>query len=239
MVGLQETNRAARKTARLIGLRPCQRSPAGATISLTAHHPIRELSAQHFLGGTMLDLKRIYWCRRLLHFAWLCTVAWIFAAAIVAVMNTAVSARPTSVTDILQPKFNAVLAADVGPALLAVALVVIAVLIRSRDVRRRDPLRRFTRQQRREGLERAAGRCEMEGIFHRRCSRQAEHGDHFYPWSKGGATSLQNFVAACAPCNRVKSAKIPTPGQQRRLEQRRLEYFGAGERVHVGERRPI
>jgi putative flavoprotein involved in K+ transport len=24
----------------------------------------------------------------------------------------------------------------------------------------------------------------------------AEHGDHFYPWSKGGSTSLENFVTA-------------------------------------------
>lgn len=28
--------------------------------------------------------------------------------------------------------------------------------------------------------------------------RPAEHGAHFYPWSKGGSSSLQNFVAACA-----------------------------------------
>ena len=47
-----------------------------------------------------------------------------------------------------------------------------------------------------EGMARAAGQCEMEAGFGRRCSRAAEHGDHLYPWSKGGSTSLQNFVAA-------------------------------------------
>ncbi|MEJ1191872.1 HNH endonuclease [Pseudarthrobacter sp. CCNWLW207] len=46
--------------------------------------------------------------------------------------------------------------------------------------------------------------------------RPAEHGDHFYPRSEGGSTSLQNFVAACARCNRAKRARIPSPGQQRR-----------------------
>ncbi|HJW01525.1 MAG TPA: HNH endonuclease signature motif containing protein, partial [Arthrobacter sp.] len=91
----------------------------------------------------------------------------------------------------------------------------------ARDVRRRDPVRRFTRQQRREGMARAAGLCELEAGFGRRCGRPAERGDHFYPWSKGGSTSLQNFVAACAKCNRAKRARIPSPGQQHRMERRR------------------
>ncbi|WP_254678877.1 HNH endonuclease signature motif containing protein [Arthrobacter sp. 24S4-2] len=62
---------------------------------------------------------------------------------------------------------------------------------------------------------------KLEGGFRRRCSRPAEHGDHFHPWSKGGSTSLQNFVAACSRCNRTKGARIPSPGQQERLERRR------------------
>ena len=90
------------------------------------------------------------------------------------------------------------------------------------DVRRRDPVRRFTRQQRREGMARAGGQCETETRFRRRCSRAAEHGDHFYPWSKGGSTSVQNFVAACSRRNRAKGARIPSPAQQERLERRRL-----------------
>jgi 5-methylcytosine-specific restriction endonuclease McrA len=47
------------------------------------------------------------------------------------------------------------------------------------------------------------------------CSRPAEHGDHFYPWSEGGSTSLQNFVAACARCNRTKGARIPRRASRR------------------------
>lgn len=106
-------------------------------------------------------------------------------------------------------------------------------------MRRRDPVRRFTRQQRREGMARANGLCELEAGFGRRCGRPAEHGDHFYPWSKGGSTSLQNFVAACARCNRAKRANIPSPGQQRRMERRRREYLPPSSSISVGERRPL
>jgi hypothetical protein len=79
-----------------------------------------------------------------------------------------------------------ILAAASLPGLVIVALTVTAAVIRSRDVRRRDPVRRFSRQQRREGMARAAGQCEMEAGFRRRCSRPAEHGDHFYPWCSLG-----------------------------------------------------
>ncbi|MDO6142736.1 HNH endonuclease [Paenarthrobacter aurescens] len=86
---------------------------------------------------------------------------------------------------------------------------------------------------------RASGRCELESGFGRRCSRAAEHGDHFYPWSKGGATSLQNFVAACSHCNRRKGARIPSPWLISRLERRRASYVGTGQAIPVGERRSL
>ncbi|WP_281452819.1 HNH endonuclease [Paenarthrobacter nitroguajacolicus] len=84
---------------------------------------------------------------------------------------------------------------------------------------------------------RAGGQCELESGYRRRCTKAAEHGDHFYPWSKGGATSLRNFVAACAHCNRRKSARIPSPGMLTRLERRRATYVGTGMTGAVGERR--
>ncbi|MFJ4267995.1 HNH endonuclease [Paenarthrobacter nicotinovorans] len=86
---------------------------------------------------------------------------------------------------------------------------------------------------------RAGGLCELETSYGRRCTRTAEHGDHFYPWSKGGATSLHNFVAACAHCNRRKSARIPSPGMLTRLERRRSTYIGADAAVPAGERRRL
>jgi hypothetical protein len=73
----------------------------------------------------------------------------------------------------------------------------------------------------------------------RRCGRPAEHGDHFYPWSKGGSTSLQNFVSACAKCNRATRARIPSPGQQQRMERRRRDYLSPSSSVSGGERQPL
>ena len=133
--------------------------------------------------------------------------------------NASTCQLTSSVSDIFRVMIDAVLAAAALPGMFVLALTIAAVIIRSQDVRRRDPVRRFTRQQRREGMARAVGRCEMEAGFRRRCSRPAEHGDHFYPWAKGGSTSLQNFVAACAKCNLAKSARICS--------------------VRVGERQPL
>ncbi|MFF2031065.1 HNH endonuclease [Arthrobacter sp. NPDC058192] len=79
----------------------------------------------------------------------------------------------------------------------------------------------------------------MEAGLGRRCPRPAEHGDHFFPWSKGGSTSLDNFVAACARCNRVKGARIPSPGQQARIERRRRESVAPAGSVSVGARQPL
>ena len=143
---------------------------------------------------------------------------------------------PITVTAVFTGMFDGVLAAVAFPGILAVVLTIIAAIIQARDVKRRDPVRRFTRQQRREGMARAGGQCEMEAGFRRRCSRPAEHGGHFYPWSKGGSTSVQNFVAACSRCNRAKGARIPSPGQQERIERRRRDSVTPDGAVSVGER---
>ncbi|KRE57751.1 HNH endonuclease [Arthrobacter sp. Soil736] len=191
----------------------------------------------------MLELKRIYWTRQLLRLAMAALTVWIFAAAILSFVarsgNVAAGRRPNAVTAIFTEMFDGVLAASALTGVLAVVLIIVAVVIQARDVKRRDPVRRFSRQQRREGMARAAGQCEMEAGFRRRCSRPAEHGDHFYPWSKGGSTSLQNFVAACSRCNRAKGAQIPSPAQQERLERRRRDYVALDGAVSVGERLPL
>lgn len=134
---------------------------------------------------------------------------------------------------------DGVIAVAVLPGLVIVVLGIVAAVVTAGDVRRRDPVRRFTHQQRLEGMSRAGGLCELESGFGRRCARPAEHGDHFYPWSKGGSTSLQNFVAACARCNRAKRARIPSPGQQQRMERRRRNYLPTSSAVSVGERQPL
>ena len=196
----------------------------------------------------VLELKRIYWTRTGMRLAYLCVMLWLVAAAFLsltsnmqpaAVAGASSSAGVGVVREVFSDMFDGVLAAVMAPGLFAVALVVIAAVVNARDIRRRDPVRRFTRQQRREGMARAGGQCEMEAGLRRRCSLPAEHGDHFYPWSKGGSTSLQNFVAACARCNRAKGARIPSPGQQDRLERRRRDCLPRESSVSAGERQPL
>jgi hypothetical protein len=190
----------------------------------------------------MLELKRIYWTRLGLRLAFAAATVWLFASAMLSLMpkvNAGAGMGASTVTDVLRGLVDDVVAAVTLPGLVVVVLVMVAAVISARDVRRRDPVRRFTRQQRREGMARAGGQCEMEAGFRRRCSRPAEHGDHFYPWSKGGSTTLQNFVAACARCNRAKGAGIPSPGKQERLERRRRDYLMPDASVSVGERQPL
>ncbi len=191
----------------------------------------------------MVELKRIYWTRQTLRLAYLAVTAWLFASAIGALMpnkaSTMAGGSSPTVTGMLREMFDRVLSSVAVPGMFVVVLTIIAVIIRTQDLRRRDSVRRFSRQQRRDGMARAAGLCEMEAGFRRRCSRSAEHGDHFYPWSKGGSTSLQNFVAACARCNRAKGARIPSPGQQERIERRRRDYVMPDGSVGVGERQPL
>lgn len=190
----------------------------------------------------MRDLRHIHWTRHGLRLAFSAAMVWLAISVVTSLMpkGSAVAASgPASAAEVLNGILDRAVAAVTLPGIFAVVLITAAVVINSRDVRRRDPARRFTRQQRREGMARGGGQCEMEVGSRRRCARPAEHGDHFYPWSKGGSTSLQNFVAACAKCNRAKRARIPSPGQQARLERRRRDYFTPEASVSVGERRPL
>jgi len=189
----------------------------------------------------MTELGRIYWTRQGLRLTYSAVMLWLAVSVMSALMPKVnpPGAGPSSPADVLRSLLDGVVAAAVLPGAFAVVLMLAAAVVSARDVRRRDPVRRFTRQQRREGMARAGGRCELEAGFGRRCNRPAEHGDHFYPWSKGGSTSLQNFVAACARCNRAKRARIPSPGQQQRMVRRRRDYVSPDASVSVGERQPL
>jgi hypothetical protein len=89
----------------------------------------------------------------------------------------------------------------------------------------RDPQRLFTSGQKQAGGARAAGRCEMENLLFLRCRRPGEHGDHWYPHSKGGASDMDNYVHACAFHNLAKGGRIPSFWETQRLEWRRRRYF--------------
>ena len=147
----------------------------------------------------MVELKRIYWSRQALRLVYSAVIVWLAASLLLALMpkgKVTAGTSASTLSGVLRGFVDSVLAAVALPGLFLVVLFIVAVVVHGRDVRRRDPVRRFSRQQRREGMARAAGQCEMEAGFGRRCSRPAEHGDHFFPWSKGGSTSLENFVAA-------------------------------------------
>lgn len=194
------------------------------------------------MGDSMPELGRIYWTRVGLRLAYSAVLLWLAASVMTAVTAKAApvsGAGPYVAGEVFNGIIGRVGSAAALPLVVVAVLGIAAAVVTRRDVRRRDPIRRFTRQQRREGMARANGLCELEAGFGRRCGRPAEHGDHFYPWSKGGSTSLQNFVAACARCNRAKRANIPSPGQQRRMERRRREYLPPSSSVSVGERQPL
>lgn len=122
------------------------------------------------------------------------------------------------------------------PVAILALIVVLKVLKAGSGNAPKDPSRLFSSNQRTEGFARAGGICEMESFPFIRCRKKATHGDHWYPWSKGGATSMDNFVAACASCNTSKGAKVPTFFATARLEKRRRKYFPTARSIAVGQR---
>jgi len=120
----------------------------------------------------------------------------------------------------------------VAIAAIAVAICVLLVPMSFRRRRPHDPQRAFTEREREMGFSRAGGRCEL-GVF--RCRSRASHGDHYYPWSKGGATTMRNFVAACTRCNTSKGARVPGVIGRAVLISRRRRYFPAGVPTDAGE----
>lgn len=192
----------------------------------------------------MAELGLIYWSRRITLWVFVAALAWLAYAAVYAVLSTGLLAGIRQL--LTGGGFDLMLQVGwpvlgwVGPPLLLLLAVAIAARIRrTRDLRRRDPVRKFTKEQRREGLARAGGRCELEAGRRRRCPNPATTGDHFYPWKRGGATVMSNFVAACERCDRDKGTAVPSPRFRQRLEERRRGYFPPEVPVEAGERNEI
>lgn len=102
--------------------------------------------------------------------------------------------------------------------------IVKAVRISARKSRQKVYSRQFTAKQTREGFSRAGERCEFSKMMFFRCNSKAEHGDHFYPWKRGGASSMTNFVASCAHHNLSKGARMPSTLQKVAIQNRRRFY---------------
>lgn len=190
----------------------------------------------------MAGLGRIYWQRTGLRWLAVLAAAWLAAGllgtggSLAVLAGEAASGRPgpDGPGRLLGPA-----AAIVLPGLLLGLAGAAALIQRSQDRLRRDPRRQFSREQLREGLDRAGGTCELEAAYRRRCARAAAHGIHFLPWSCGGSTTMENFVAACSRHRRLWKFGLPSPAVRRRLEERRRGYFPAGVPVAAGERNPV
>lgn len=144
----------------------------------------------------------------------------------------------TDLPGLLSAAAEGIAALDPGLLALVAAPVALSVIVkgaRSGMNHPKDPVRDFSAAQRSAGFTRAAGRCELDGSFwFTRCKRPASHGDHHFPHSKGGASSMENFVAACVRCNTSTGAKIPGLMATMRIERRRRKYFPAGISVKAG-----
>lgn len=114
---------------------------------------------------------------------------------------------------------------------VVVGLIVIGLLVhlvRSHRPVVQDPQRMYTSEQRKESFGYAGGQCEYTGKLLTRCRKPAEHADHLFPWSKGGATSIANCCASCATHNLSKGANILPSWRVRLLVHRRKRYYPAG-----------
>lgn len=118
---------------------------------------------------------------------------------------------------------------------IAFGIVVVASAAHRRPSER-DPRRMFNAKERTAGFQRAQNQCEFARWVFFRCTRTASHGDHFIPWTKGGATSMRNFVASCPTCNTTKGAAMPSASAQRLMAARRTRYFPSGIPRDAGER---
>ena len=97
----------------------------------------------------MMDLKRIYWTRVGLRLAFAATMMWwAVSFAVALIPKGSAGANTSTVSEVFRGMVDGVVAAVMLPGLFVIVLTVVAGVINARDVRRRDPARRFTRQQR-------------------------------------------------------------------------------------------
>jgi hypothetical protein len=87
----------------------------------------------------------------------------------------------------------------------------------------KDNRRAFSPAQRAQIFGACGGRCEYPRFILGRCHRKATQADHIYPWSKGGATAVENGSGLCGMHNRLKSNKLPSRSYIRKLAKARMQ----------------
>jgi 5-methylcytosine-specific restriction endonuclease McrA len=95
----------------------------------------------------------------------------------------------------------------------------------------KDEFRNFDINTRRIIREKTFNRCEFGHI--NRCKSNIDEIDHFFPFSKGGASTLQNAVGSCKYHNRRKGAYFPVLIYFI-IKHRRKKYYKNGS-VHLGQ----
>lgn len=82
-----------------------------------------------------------------------------------------------------------------------------------------------------------AGMCTKKGILTRDkftcgyCGGKANTVDHVFPQSRGGASSWENLIAACEPCNGLKADRTPEEARMyMRWHPWRPDVLGAKQR---------
>jgi len=97
----------------------------------------------------MPELGRIYWTRHGLRLAYSAVLLWLAASVMTALTAKAApvsGAGPSVAGEVLRGMFGRVLSSAALPLVVIVVLGIAAAVITGRDARRRDPVRRFTRQ---------------------------------------------------------------------------------------------
>jgi len=105
--------------------------------------------------------------------------------------------------------------------------IVIKIFHRNKSDNRRDAHRVYSSAIKEKYSQLCGNRCEGIGLVFR--SKHEGHdlqGDHWYPYSRGGATTEKNLVMLCPKCNRKKTNHVPTFLQTNAIRFRRKHNLG-------------
>ena len=116
---------------------------------------------------------------------------------------------------------------------LFVEEVIIKIFHRNKPENRRDINRLYSHNDKVKYSTLCNNRCEGIGIF-LRCRHEGNdlQGDHWYPYSRGGATTKKNLVMLCPKCNKKKTNHVPTFLQTKAIEFRRKHNMGYNNHIY-------